>query len=74
MSEQTQTEAATEAPEAVAGDLAAVAEGPAAVAEDPAEQSFAGVASFADAESREILNLLGDTAEGGSCCGGSCCG
>ncbi|SDQ26479.1 hypothetical protein [Leucobacter chromiiresistens] len=29
-----------------------------------------GAASFADAESREIMNLLGD---GGSCCGGSCC-
>lgn len=32
-----------------------------------------GAASFADAESREILNLLGDDAAGGSCCGGSCC-
>lgn len=31
-----------------------------------------GAASFANAESIEILNLLGD-AEGGSCCGGGCC-
>jgi len=38
-----------------------------------AEAGFAGAASFADAESREILNLLGDDAAGGSCCGGSCC-
>ncbi|MBL3689883.1 hypothetical protein D3226_07895 [Leucobacter chromiireducens subsp. chromiireducens] len=30
-------------------------------------------ASFADAETREILNLLGDSEAGGSCCGGSCC-
>ncbi|WP_157834232.1 hypothetical protein [Leucobacter sp. PH1c] len=29
--------------------------------------------SFADAETREILNLLGDSEAGGSCCGGSCC-
>ena len=33
---------------------------------------FAGAAGFADAETREILNLLGDQS-GGSCCGGSCC-
>ena len=35
----------------------------------------ASIASLADAESREILNLLGDQPEatGGSCCGGSCC-
>lgn len=32
-----------------------------------------GIAGFADAESREILNLLGSGASGGSCCGGSCC-
>lgn len=32
-----------------------------------------GAASFADAETREILNLLGDAEAGGSCCGGSCC-
>lgn len=30
-------------------------------------------AAFADAETREILNLLGNSAEGGSCCGGGCC-
>jgi len=35
--------------------------------------SFAGAASFADAESREILNLLGEGDSGGACCGGSCC-
>jgi hypothetical protein len=32
-----------------------------------------GAAGFADAESREILNLLGDGELGGACCGGSCC-
>lgn len=37
------------------------------------EASIGGAASFADAESREILNLLGDQDAGGSCCGGSCC-
>lgn len=36
--------------------------------------SIAGAAAFAGAESAEILNLLGDTAAGGSCCGGGCCG
>lgn len=36
-------------------------------------EGFAGAASFADAESREILSLLGDDASGGTCCGGSCC-
>ncbi len=35
--------------------------------------AFVGAASFADAESREILNLLADGSAGGSCCGGSCC-
>ena len=35
--------------------------------------SFAGAASFADAESREILNLLGESDSSGGCCGGSCC-
>lgn len=39
---------------------------------DPAA-SIEGAASFADAEAREILNLLGDAEAGGSCCGGSCC-
>lgn len=34
----------------------------------------ASIAGAAAAESAEILNLLGDTAEsGGSCCGGACC-
>lgn len=38
------------------------------------EASIAGAAAFANAESAEILNLLGDQeASGGSCCGGSCC-
>lgn len=41
------------------------------------EPEFGGVASFADAESREILNLLnqGDAsgAAAGGCCGGGCC-
>lgn len=35
--------------------------------------SFTGAASFADAESREILNLLGEGDSAGACCGGSCC-
>ena len=39
---------------------------------DPAA-GLDGAASFADAETREILNLLGNTSAGGSCCGGSCC-
>lgn len=39
----------------------------------PQLNSDAGIAAAAAAESAEILNLLGDTAEGGSCCGGSCC-
>ena len=45
-------------------------------AEAPSVESepvFDGAASFADAETREILNLLGDSEAGGSCCGGSCC-
>lgn len=37
------------------------------------EAGLEGAASFADAESREILNLLGDADSGASCCGGSCC-
>jgi len=37
------------------------------------EASIAGAAAFADAETMEILNLLGDDASGGACCGGSCC-
>lgn len=37
------------------------------------EVDLGGAASFADAETREILNLLGDSDSGGSCCGGSCC-
>lgn len=37
------------------------------------EASIAGAAAFADAETLEILNLLGDDAAAGSCCGGSCC-
>lgn len=37
-----------------------------------ASASLASAADFASAESREILNLLGES-EGGSCCGGGCC-
>jgi hypothetical protein len=37
-----------------------------------ASADLASAATFASAESREILNLLGES-EGGSCCGGSCC-
>lgn len=37
------------------------------------EQEFMSAAGFADAESREILNLLGEGDSGASCCGGSCC-
>ncbi|MGJ0203780.1 hypothetical protein [Leucobacter sp. gxy201] len=32
-----------------------------------------GAASFADAETREILNLLGESDAAGGCCGGGCC-
>lgn len=35
--------------------------------------SYAGAAAAAEAETREILNLLGDAEAGGACCGGSCC-
>lgn len=47
----------------------------AVIAADAVFDSGFGAAGFADAESREILNLLGDdaAAAGGSCCGGSCC-
>lgn len=41
--------------------------------ESPAAAAYAGAAAAADAETREILNLLGDADAGGSCCGGSCC-
>ena len=37
------------------------------------EAGVGGAAGFADAESREILNLLNSGEAGGSCCGGSCC-
>lgn len=40
------------------------------------EAGITGAAAFADAESREILNLLGgeaSTDEAGGCCGGGCC-
>lgn len=61
MSENTQTQSAAEA---AAND-----------AVFDVNASLASAASQADAESREILNLLGDQPEatGGSCCGGSCC-
>ncbi|MHA3724528.1 hypothetical protein ACXR2T_11685 [Leucobacter sp. HY1910] len=37
--------------------------------------SIAGAAAFADAEAREILNLLGEESgeAAGGCCGGGCC-
>lgn len=39
-----------------------------------ADVAFGGAASFADAESREILNLLGGgTPQADGCCGGACC-
>lgn len=39
-----------------------------------ADAVFGGAASFADAESREILNLLGGgTPQADGCCGGACC-
>ncbi|MBC9953163.1 hypothetical protein ICM05_00680 [Leucobacter sp. cx-42] len=43
-------------------------------AEESTEAANFGAAGFADAETREILNLLGtDVESAGSCCGGSCC-
>lgn len=39
----------------------------------PDLSAAAGIAGAASAESAEILNLLGDQAQGASCCGGSCC-
>lgn len=39
---------------------------------DPAA-SLASAATFAGAESREILNLLGEQETAGACCGGGCC-
>lgn len=47
---------------------------PEAEAEATTDASNFGAAGLADAETREILNLLGTNVEGaGSCCGGSCC-
>lgn len=48
------------------------------VAENVAAPEFGSLAAFADAESREILNLLNqdsgdDNDAAGGCCGGSCC-
>ena len=63
------TEHRTEATDAVADPTTAAAPDEAGHAGAAAP----GAAAFADAESREILNLLGDGAAGGSCCGGSCC-
>ncbi|MFV0433386.1 MAG: hypothetical protein ACK5LO_05340 [Leucobacter sp.] len=75
MSEQT-APARTAAAENIAAQ--AVSAGHEAVAEagDPElnlDAGMQGAAAFADAETREILNLLGETEAGGSCCGGSCC-
>lgn len=58
---------AVSAESAVSADAAAA---PAVAEPTVAYAGLDGAASFADAESREIMNLLGD---GGSCCGGSCC-
>ncbi|WP_427869268.1 hypothetical protein [Leucobacter luti] len=44
-----------------------------AVVELHPEAGIGGAAAFADAEAREILNLLGESESGGACCGGSCC-
>lgn len=68
MSETTQTAAdASQAAEAAV---------PAGTADTNPEAGLDGAASFADAETREILNLLGNGSggsAGGGCCGGSCC-
>lgn len=45
----------------------------ASAAELNPEAGIAGAAAFADAETREILNLLGEQDSGGACCGGGCC-
>lgn len=39
------------------------------------EAGISGAAAFADAEAREILNLLGEEGgeDAGGCCGGGCC-
>lgn len=65
MSEERETTVVEEAAEGIAEAAGA--------AELGEEAGFGGAASFADAETREILNLLGDAGAGGSCCGGSCC-
>ena len=36
------------------------------------DAGYSGLVSFVDAETREILNLLGDDSSAGGCCGGSC--
>lgn len=69
MSNTPNTESA--APAAIAEPVTAAAETNPAASLDGA--SLDGAASFADAETREILNLLGDSDGAGSCCGGSCC-
>ncbi|KTR87166.1 hypothetical protein [Leucobacter chromiiresistens] len=67
MTDQQRTESPASTERAVGADAAAAP----AVTESAAPYTgLDGAASFADAESREIMNLLGD---GGSCCGGSCC-
>lgn len=74
MSNTPNTESA--APAAVAEPVSAAAETNPAAGLDGASldgASLDGAASFADAETREILNLLGDSDGAGSCCGGSCC-
>ncbi|MBL5974041.1 MAG: hypothetical protein D3X82_09860 [Candidatus Leucobacter sulfamidivorax] len=56
-----------------AADIEATEAGEAREIGEAGEAAGFGAAAFADAETREILNLLGDEAAGGSCCGGSCC-
>lgn len=58
---------------APAEEVEPAAEAGAEVAFHEPAAGLGGAASFADAESREILNLLGGGMNDGACCGGSCC-
>ena len=48
------------------------AHGEASDAPEAEVSGWSGAAGFADAETREILSLLGGQGSG-ACCGGSCC-